>query len=293
MSDVNYVLGLDLGAAQDPTAIAVVRRLGGFGSLLDDSTEIYQVGHLERLALGTSYPTIVQHVKFVLGKLPRGTELVIDYTGVGRPMFEMFEVAGVDPIEVLITGGNTESNDGRVYSVPKINLISWVQALLHSERLKIQASLPEARALVREPQEFRIDFSASGHMTFNARSGQHDDLLLSLAIACWRAKVAVGPPILSFYWSEVELAKQRQSTQDQSLREQSESFSEGRRPSLRRAMAQVRDDANELTELYLNTLAGLRKTNVCASCGRELGVTRINDGVSLWHPDCPVPRILA
>jgi hypothetical protein len=287
MSDVSYVLGLDLGAAQDPTALAVVRRLGGFGSLLDDSTEIYQVGHLERLALGTSYPAIVEHVKFVLGKLPRGTELVIDYTGVGRPVFEMFEVAGVDPIGVLITGGNAESSSGRVYSVPKINLVSWVQALLHSERLKIQSSLPEARALVRELQEFRIDFSASGHMTFNARSGSHDDLLLSLAIACWRARVAEGPAILSFYRSEVELAKQR--TQSQSS---AEGPAEG--PiSFRRAMAQVRDDANELTELYLNTLSGLRKTNVCASCGRELGVTRINDGVSLWHPDCPVPRVVS
>ena len=69
MSDVNYVLGLNLGQSQDPTALAVVRRLGAFGF---EDTELYQVGHLERLPLGTSYPAIVGHVKWVLGALAQG-----------------------------------------------------------------------------------------------------------------------------------------------------------------------------------------------------------------------------
>jgi hypothetical protein len=44
---------------------------------------IFRCGHLERLPLGTSYPGIVAHVARLLVKLPAGTELVIDYTGVG------------------------------------------------------------------------------------------------------------------------------------------------------------------------------------------------------------------
>ena len=44
---------------------------------------IFQVGHLERLPLGTTYPAIVQHVGRLLARLPEGTELCIDYTGVG------------------------------------------------------------------------------------------------------------------------------------------------------------------------------------------------------------------
>src|SRR5215467_1079576 len=147
------MLGLDLGQSRDPTALAVVRRLGAFGF---DGTELYQCGHLERLPLGTSYTAIVAHVRWVLSQLPRGTELVIDFTGVGRPVFDMFEILGVDPIGVLITAGASEANTGRIYSVPKINLISWVQALLHQERLKIQRKLPEAKVLVRELEEFRV-----------------------------------------------------------------------------------------------------------------------------------------
>jgi len=35
--------------------------------------------------------------------------------------------------------------------------------------------------------KFRMEFTAAGHLTFNARSGKHDDLVLALAIAVWRA----------------------------------------------------------------------------------------------------------
>ena len=128
-------------------------------------------------------------------------------------------------------------------------------------------------------------------MTFNARSGQHDDLLLAMAIAAWRAKLGEGSPVLNFYRAELELAKQREARV-------SEPWPRAEGPvipagsSLARVRAQVRDDAQELYELYLDTLSGLRRTNVCASCGQPLGVTRMTDGVSTWHSGCPVPRVL-
>jgi hypothetical protein len=66
-------------------------------------------------------------------------------------------------------------------------LVSRLQALLHEGRLKILKDLPEAETLVRELQDFRVEYTAAGHLTFNARSGKHDDLVLALAIAAWRA----------------------------------------------------------------------------------------------------------
>jgi hypothetical protein len=62
---------------------------------------IFQVGHLERMPLGTPYPAIVAYVGRLLGKLPAGTELVIDITGVGKPIFEMFTYSGISPPEPL------------------------------------------------------------------------------------------------------------------------------------------------------------------------------------------------
>jgi hypothetical protein len=67
-------------------------------------TEVYRVGYLERLPLGTPYPGIVAHIGRLLGRLP-GAELLIDFTGVGRPVFDMFRFSGITPTGVLITSG--------------------------------------------------------------------------------------------------------------------------------------------------------------------------------------------
>ena len=164
---------------------------------------IFQVGHLERLPLGTTYPAIVAHVSRLLTKLPGHPELVIDFTGVGRPVFDMFVYSGISPIGVLISGGTAETRDGRICSVPKLTLVSRLQALLHEGRLKILRELAEAETLVRELQDFRVEFTAAGHLTFNARCGKHDDLVLALAIAVWRAH---GGGMAS--WGMFELTRQ-------------------------------------------------------------------------------------
>jgi hypothetical protein len=170
-------VGVDLGQAHDPSAIAVVKKAG----------DIFQVGHLERLPLGTTYPAIVSYVGTLLRKLPGNPELVIDATGVGRPVFDMFVGAGVAPIGVMITGGSVETSAGHIHNVPKLTLISRIQSLLHEGTLKILRTLPEAETLVRELQDYRTEYSPTGHLTFNARVGRHDDLLLALAVAVWRA----------------------------------------------------------------------------------------------------------
>lgn len=155
---------------------------------------IFQVGHLERLPLGTTYPGVVAHVQRLLDKPPlaNNADLVIDFTGVGRPVFDMFQARGVSPIGVAITGGDVITHEGLIYRVPKLILISRVQALFHSGQIKIQKDLPDAPALVAELQEFRAEVTDSGYWRFGARSGKHDDLVLALAIAVWRAHGSVS-----------------------------------------------------------------------------------------------------
>jgi hypothetical protein len=148
-------------------------------------TDEFRVGFLQRLALGTSYVQVVEHVRRLVQQLP-GCELVIDFGGVGRPVFDMFINSGLSAIGLLLTAGTAETMDGHIHHVPKIVLVSRLQALLHQGKLKIHKDLTEAEALVRELQDFRLQYTGSS-MTFNARSGRHDDLVLALALACWRA----------------------------------------------------------------------------------------------------------
>ncbi len=56
-----------------------------------------------------------------------------------------------------------------------------------SPRLAVSDSPPgDAPArLRRELLDFRVKIGAAAHASFNAPEGAHDDVLLSVAIACW------------------------------------------------------------------------------------------------------------
>jgi hypothetical protein len=89
---------------------------------------------------------------------------------------------------VSINAGVTETlNEHGIWHVAKLLLVSTVQALLHDGRLQIQKDLPEAPILKLELEDFRATVTDSGRWTFGARSGAHDDLVLALALALWRA----------------------------------------------------------------------------------------------------------
>ncbi|GAG16116.1 unnamed protein product, partial [marine sediment metagenome] len=52
--------------------------------------------------------------------------------------------------------------------------------------------MPDAPALLKELQDFRVTYSSAGHALFNARHGAHDDLVLALALAVFGA---TRPPV--------------------------------------------------------------------------------------------------
>ena len=179
-----YTVGLDPGQTVDPTAIAVVQRIDG------GTKPLYRCGHLERLPLNTTYPDVITHTRRLLQQSPLlgRAELVLDLTGIGRPVGDMFRQEGLHPIKVTITAGHEEKIGERgEHHVAKLILVSQVQALLHDGRLQIQKDLAEAPVLRSELEDFRATVSGSGRWTFGARSGAHDDLVLALSLAIWRA----------------------------------------------------------------------------------------------------------
>ena len=140
--------------------------------------------------LRTDYTAQVAYVSSLLRRppLPPDTALVLDQTGVERPVVNMFQQAGLHPIGVTITGGDSATQSSyrpEEWRVAKLLLVSKLQAALHSGELRIAKALPEARVLVRELQDFRAQFTPTGYARFGAREGQHDDLVLALAIGIW------------------------------------------------------------------------------------------------------------
>jgi hypothetical protein len=202
----HYVVGLDLGQSQDPTGL-IVATVGGSADALT-----YDVGQIERLPLGSRYPAIVAHVCQVVADLARPVvveerpergqperrtvvptvDLVVDFTGCGRPVADMLVDANPAArlVLVTITGGDvvTRGDDGS-YRVPKRDLAGVVQVLLQEGRLRIAEALPMTPALTQELTGFRVKISLTGHDSYGAgedwRSAPHDDLVLALALACW------------------------------------------------------------------------------------------------------------
>jgi hypothetical protein len=111
-TSTHYYLGLDLGQAQDFTAICIAERTELVrGNLAARPGATYQVRHLERPALGTPYPAIVARVRELVGRQPlRGQVTVVaDATGVGAAVIDLLRDAHLDaPLyAVTITGGDT------------------------------------------------------------------------------------------------------------------------------------------------------------------------------------------
>ena len=199
-ADEAYICGVDLGQSMDPTAIIVLHATRTpletwttnevAYTIKQDIEELFDVVHAERLKLGTSYPDIVSHVREVLAPPPLrdGCHLVIDESGVGRAVGDMFDAAGLKPVRVSITAGTDATpQDGRRWSVSKALLISGVDARLHSGELRFAAALGEAHALADELKDFRRHLTALVGPPFRRASA-------SMMTSYWRSPSHCGGP---------------------------------------------------------------------------------------------------
>ena len=151
---------------------------------LVDGGDLLHLRHLERLPLGLPYPEAVEQIGALVRALLGEADLVIDATGVGRPVLDMLRAAGLEPVAVTITGGRSASFDGGTWRVPKRMLVRALATAFEAGRLKVARSLPSAGALLAELQAFRRQISQRGHDSY-AGAGEHDDLVIATALACW------------------------------------------------------------------------------------------------------------
>lgn len=234
----DYILGVDLGQARDFTALAVVEQplwvpQGTLGLGVEPgrsgwvspaelaprdrdrvrafwaeapSRPTLSVRHLERFLLGTSYPDITRAVAGLLATPPlrdARVALVVDATGVGLPVVDLFREAGLRPIAATITAGMSASYDPgtNAVHVPKRDLVSTIAVLLESRRLKIAGGLAEAPTLLKELGDFKRRITPAGNEQLASwRERQHDDLVLAVALACWWRE---------WYWSNFDQAAAR------------------------------------------------------------------------------------
>jgi hypothetical protein len=188
------IIGLDLGQAADFTALAILERSAVLTNALRQ-VRSYGCRALKRWPLGTPYTTIVAAVVELFHKPTlTGAALVVDATGVGRPVVDMFRKAGLCGrlVPVIITAGHRQCVRDGFFHVPKIALVSALHVLLQQRRLRFARALVEAPALLRELQGHRIEITDSLNERFGACPGEHDDLLVAVALAAWHGEHGLG-----------------------------------------------------------------------------------------------------
>src|SRR5918995_209971 len=202
-----YYVGLDLGQAQDYTALAVLEQQlwtgpevdwADFGVFFPEGVEpggwvspsVVGPVYAERiLAVNARYlkgPLAADSPLF-LRHLMRYPRLLADKTGVGAAVVDSFYEKGVYPISVTIHGGSAVTEEVRGFRVPKRDLVASVQTLLQNGRLKIAPEMELAPVLKSELLNFRVKINpATAHDSYEHwREADHDDLVLATALACW------------------------------------------------------------------------------------------------------------
>lgn len=183
-----YILGLDLGQRADYSALCLLETFG------EAQEAVSHCRYLKRWKLNTSYPVIAEDVRQLCQRDPlmnNKPTLCVDSTGVGIGVLDIFKylqpAINCKLVPIQIHGGFEVVQNGLGFSVPKRELVSAVQAALQTTRLIVSSKLAEAGVLVTELQNFRAEITETGRDTFEARSGTHDDLTLSIAMAVWFA----------------------------------------------------------------------------------------------------------
>ena len=150
--------------------------------------------YLERVPLGTPYPEVVERVRAMTrsAELAGQCQLVVDATGVGRPVVELLQRRG--------SGMRDHAGDdyGRGHGEHGARILPGAEAgpdcgaagaAAERGSCRSRRGYEQGPALVKEMAEMQVKITAEGNEQYGAwREGEHDDLVFAVALACWGVK---------------------------------------------------------------------------------------------------------
>jgi hypothetical protein len=101
--------------------------------------------------------------------------------GVGAPVVDMLRALGLGCSLTAVTSGTRESRSGLMdVCVPRRDLIAGIQLTLEKGDLRISAHIPDVDLLLLIHELTEMPLDSGGR--------EHDDLVMALALACWRSR---------------------------------------------------------------------------------------------------------
>jgi len=184
-----YIISLDPAQLNDYSALCV----------LEHTDTTYRIEWLRRKR-GVPYTEIVAWAKKVFLN-PRYRKDVsyppvftLDVGGVGMAIKDMLTVAGVPITGIQYTGGAAVSRVGGNYHVSKSFIVGKFLAAWDEGRVLMPVGASFLTMFQSELRAFRGEMSAQGRARFEAETGEHDDLVMSVAQAVWWGEHASPRP---------------------------------------------------------------------------------------------------
>jgi hypothetical protein len=200
----HFIIGASLGTGTQPTAIAVLEQEVLKKRDWPAETGTLSLRYLARLALDVNYPQIVaETTKFLEApeiKDKEGcgkSEVLLDLTGCGRAVVELFERDRIEPLRIWIVGAGRQEEQASngAWHIPKVELIGVLRVLYEAERLKMAKDLDLVPTLLDELRSFKVRAPRiDPNDPESWREGQHDDLVFAVALTAWRASRHVPYP---------------------------------------------------------------------------------------------------
>ncbi|MFW6084342.1 MAG: hypothetical protein ACODAA_03940 [Gemmatimonadota bacterium] len=201
---IKLYVGCDLGQARDPSAIAIVEAVGRRTLSGLELPSEFHVRHLERLARGLPYARVVDRLINLHERIwAVDPFVVVDASGVGRPVVETLRERRVPIVAVQVTGGHNEtrtSGRGRNedWNVSRTVLTEALTSAVYAGRLRLAADLgPAATLLTRELEDLQVRTSTGGRERIEVATGadHHADAAFAVGLALWRASKPPPPRV--------------------------------------------------------------------------------------------------
>lgn len=187
----DWILSVDWGGAAAPkdasndfTALAMIEEMPNELALRD----------LRHLPIDQSFTKQQETVINAVAKIQatgKNVVLVGDSTGLGKPQLHLLREKRIcRVVGIWLTGGNVVGGSFDDITVPKVDIITAAQLALEARKLVWNAKrLPMAEMFAKELRGYRFKVRATGSTELGNHRGDsaHDDLVLSVAMACWWA----------------------------------------------------------------------------------------------------------
>lgn len=188
------VAGVDLGQASDHAAVSILKRATyqvGFHGPADPRCYLT---YCRRWPNDTDYMELAEELVAL-----NPSVMVLEFNGVGRPVVDIVRsvamrrnyVGKIRPVVTAASNAKMEEHRearGSYMTVPKKDIVSSIRIMGKAGMLVVPSvkRMPELANLAEELRIFQMKYSDKGNLKFgNAPGpGNHDDLVVSLALAC-------------------------------------------------------------------------------------------------------------